>query len=90
LRRAAYDELVERGRDVSGSIWIQVLGKQNALFGNWWGLWVCYSDATMVPSAIWIKVKLIFPDGDIDYKKRQIDKECFNNLYLLSQTYQIR
>jgi hypothetical protein len=88
LRQAAYDELVERGEDVSGiDMNTGKLGKQNALFGTDddedYGFAI--PDATLVPSAIWDKVKLIFPDGDIDYKNDKLIKNVFNNLSTKSE-----
>lgn len=83
LRQAAYDELVERGEDVSEiDMNSGVLGKQKQFFGSDDDTDFTFNipDATLVPPAIWDKVKQIFPDGDIDYKNDKLIKTVFNGL----------
>lgn len=83
LRQAAYDELVNRKEDVDDiDMNSGVLGAQKQFFGSEDDTDFTFNipDATLVPPAIWDKVKQIFPDGDIDYKNDKLIKNVFNGL----------
>lgn len=84
LRQVAYDELVERGEDVSGiNMDNGTIALQKKFFGT--GMedeefTFAISDDSKVSPKIWEKVKEIFPDGEIDYKNAALVSKVFNNL----------
>lgn len=83
LRQVAYDELVERGEDVSG---IEMNNGTIAAHKKFFGgmedeeFSFAISDDSKVSPKIWEKVKEIFPDGEIDYKNANLVSKVFNNL----------